>query len=192
MADESPPLGDAGESPWRDGQTAVWLHRSGGTVTLVEGTTFCVSASSGDIEPGSPTGLFVLDTRILSRLRLTVDGELPRSLGSVPTGPVSVSFVASCEPSVGRPERLVVVRRRRLGQGLRETAEIQKPPAVHHRQWRRTGPTLRSSNEDLDAVFAQSMQDLGTLRVFDPDHRDRRWSPRERRGTWRCSVAIRC
>ncbi len=226
-------------------------------------------------------GLFVLDTRVLSRLRLMVDGELPRSLGSLPTGPVSAAFVASCEPTVGRSERLVVVRRRRLGQGLRETAEIQntglgprtvsvqlsvevdfadvfevkegrppspfvtpqwkggrsryvhpghapvrldvhptptsttgplvewtatipaggtwtlsvhvrpepqstlddpalldrwslrEPPAVHHRQWRRTAPTLHSSNEDLDAVFAQSVQDLGTLRVFDPDHPDR-------------------
>lgn len=282
MADERPPPVDAIESPWSDGQTAAWLHQAGGTVTLVEGMTFCVSAASGDIEPSAPMGLFVLDTRVLSRLRLIVDGESPRGLGSIPTGPVSAAFVASCEPPVGRSERLVVVRRRRLGQGLRETTEIQntglaertvsvqlwvevdfadvfevktrrlvsrsvtpewkggrssyvhpghqsavrldvhpaptstvgpvaewmaeipaggtwtlsvhvrpepqspledpdlldrwslrEPPAVHHRQWRRTAPTLRSSNEDLDAVFAQSVEDLGTLRVFDPDHPDR-------------------
>ncbi|WP_426762672.1 glycogen debranching N-terminal domain-containing protein [Pseudarthrobacter sp. 1G09] len=37
-----------------------------GTVTLVEGSSFCISAANGDIRPELPHGMFHEDTRILS------------------------------------------------------------------------------------------------------------------------------
>ena len=37
-----------------------------GAVTLVEGSSFCISLPNGDIQPGYPHGLFVQDTRVLS------------------------------------------------------------------------------------------------------------------------------
>lgn len=47
------------------------------TVKILDGNTFVVSDSRGDIEasPTSPTGLFSFDTRFLSRWVLTVNGQ---------------------------------------------------------------------------------------------------------------------
>ena len=47
-----------------------------GTVTLVEGSSFCISSSNGDIHPDLPHGVFHLDTRILSRWELTINGQV--------------------------------------------------------------------------------------------------------------------
>src|ERR671936_218275 len=46
-------------------------------VQILDGNTFVVSDSRGDIEasPTDPTGLFSFDTRFLSRWVLTVDGQ---------------------------------------------------------------------------------------------------------------------
>jgi len=49
-------------------------------VTLVEGSTFCISEPGGDIRPGQQQGLFVRDTRVLSGWELTVDGAAPLPL----------------------------------------------------------------------------------------------------------------
>jgi hypothetical protein len=39
-----------------------------GAVTLVEGSSFCISGANGDISPEYPHGVFFEDTRILSGL----------------------------------------------------------------------------------------------------------------------------
>ena len=46
-----------------------------GTVTLVEGSSFCISSANGDIHPEHPHGVFYEDTRILSRWNLAVNGQ---------------------------------------------------------------------------------------------------------------------
>lgn len=46
-----------------------------GTVTLVEGTSFCISLPRGDINPDHPHGLFFQVTRALSAWSLTVNGQ---------------------------------------------------------------------------------------------------------------------
>jgi hypothetical protein len=50
---------------------------SDGLVQILDGNTFVVSDSRGDIEASStdPTGLFSFDTRFLSTWILTVNGE---------------------------------------------------------------------------------------------------------------------
>src|SRR5690625_6971245 len=53
-----------------------------GEVTLIEGSSFCISDPAGDIVPGGVQGLFVDDTRLLSRWELRVDG--------VPVEPLTV------------------------------------------------------------------------------------------------------
>ena len=55
---------------------------NGDTVAILEGNTFVVSDRRGDIEasPATPHGLFVDDTRFLSRWVLTVDGRRPAIL----------------------------------------------------------------------------------------------------------------
>ena len=53
-------------------------------VKILDGNTFVVSDSRGDIEasPTDPTGLFSFDTRFLATWVLTIDGE---RLGSLST-----------------------------------------------------------------------------------------------------------
>lgn len=46
-----------------------------GSVTLVEGSSFCISSSNGDIQADRAHGLFVAGVRILSTWRLTVNGQ---------------------------------------------------------------------------------------------------------------------
>jgi len=50
---------------------------SDGLVQILDGNTFVVSDSNGDIEasPTDATGLFTYDTRFLSKWVLTINGE---------------------------------------------------------------------------------------------------------------------
>jgi glycogen debranching enzyme len=54
------------------------------TVSVLHGNTFVVSARDGDVvgSPSEPHGLFHRDTRFLSSLRLTVDGESLQALST--------------------------------------------------------------------------------------------------------------
>ena len=45
-----------------------------GAVTVVEGSSFCISSHSGDIFPGGSQGDFYQDTRIMSRWMLRANG----------------------------------------------------------------------------------------------------------------------
>ncbi|HZD15634.1 MAG TPA: hypothetical protein VE196_11045 [Pseudonocardiaceae bacterium] len=47
---------------WASGISPPALSRGCGTITLIEGSTFCLSYTSGDILPDRPQGLFVSDT----------------------------------------------------------------------------------------------------------------------------------
>jgi hypothetical protein len=59
--------------------TEVWVFDGeaaplgDGTVTLVEGTSFCLCDNSGNIGPGASQGLFFRDTRILSTWQLRIE-----------------------------------------------------------------------------------------------------------------------
>ena len=46
-------------------------------------------------------------------------------------------------------------------------------PAARLRAWRRSTPFVTSSHDGLSEALARSEQDLGALRIFDPDHPDR-------------------
>jgi hypothetical protein len=72
-----------------------------GAVTLVEGQTFCVSSRSGDITPELPHGLFVLDTRVLSRLELRLNGHITETLAVARLDPFSATFVCRGAPLAG-------------------------------------------------------------------------------------------
>jgi hypothetical protein len=45
------------------------------TVTMVEGASFCVCGSTGDITPGNSQGVFHADSRVLSQWQIEVDDE---------------------------------------------------------------------------------------------------------------------
>jgi glycogen debranching enzyme len=96
-------------------------------VKILDGNTFVVSDSRGDIEasPTDPTGLFSFDTRFLSKWVLTVDGER--------LNPLSVDDLQYFEarfflvPGTGTvyvDAKVSVIRRRAVGEGFREEITI--------------------------------------------------------------------
>ena len=111
--------------PWTTSASAT-LAGADGIVTLVEGSSFCISSRSGEIDPGHPQGLFFRDTRFVSEMRLTLNGTPPEPLAATTTDPFSAVFVLRGHPSRGRADsHLVMVRRRYIGRGMREDIEIE-------------------------------------------------------------------
>ena len=99
---------------------------SDGIVTLVEGSSFCISSRGGEIDPAHPQGLFFRDTRFISELKLTLNETAPEPLAATTTDPFSAVFVLRGHPSRGRADsHLVVYRRRYIGRGMREDIEIE-------------------------------------------------------------------
>ena len=269
--------------PWSAGEAPVGQGLPGGTVTLVEGSTFCISEPGGDILPGQPQGLFVRDTRVLSHWELTVDGRRPEPLTVQRPDPYAAAFIGRLPPSDGHADStLLIVRQRYVGDGMREdvticntapqptvcvvtvnaaadfadlfevktgrnqpvaaavatagastltfearrgqrrrglliradgrpaaaagalswrvtvpprgewAASIEAMPVadgipmkLHHprgqpvehafparrlREWRRSAPQVRTPEPELTAVLHRSVEDIGALRIFDPEH----------------------
>ena len=255
----------------------------GGMVTLVEGSTFCISEPGGDIAQGQPHGLFVRDTRVLSRWALAIDGRTPKPLTVQQSEPYAATFIGHLPPRGGLASAsLLALRRRYVGDGMREditirntaplpaacmvtltaaadfadlfevkrgqvragpsgrpgagtsaltfrdrrgerqagllidgdgqpeatgdtlswqvtvpargewTVSIEAVPVVdgisltpHHRrgqpaehavparrlrEWRRSAPQVQAAEPHLTAVLRRSVEDIGALRIFDPEH----------------------
>ncbi|MCU1429874.1 MAG: Amylo-alpha,6-glucosidase [Actinomycetia bacterium] len=105
--------------PWTTSSSASLVQ--GETVTLVEGSAFCISGRSGDIRPEHPEGLFFRDTRFLSELRVRLNGRLPEPLGAEALDPFSAVFVVRDHPRAGHADsHLMLFRRRYVGRGMRE------------------------------------------------------------------------
>ena len=64
------------------------------TVTLVEGASFTICGADGGIDGGGVTGLFVGDTRICSRMLLSIDGGSVEPLTLASRSP-SWAFICS-------------------------------------------------------------------------------------------------
>jgi glycogen debranching enzyme len=268
--------------PWSSGDLPPGQGAACTPVTLIEGSTFCISEPGGDILPDRPHGLFVRDTRMLSRWELTVDGIEPQPLTVQSDEPFAATFLGRMPPKAGRADStLLVVRRRYVGDGMREditlrntapkpkrcvlalTAEadfadlfevkgrsksrsvatavtvdsalvitsgrrertqelriigdenpaisdgvltwrltvpaqsertvtveavavddgvalkLRHPrghpvdlarPAKRLRKWRQRGPQVRTGDRNLAQVLSRSVEDLGALRIFDPEH----------------------
>ncbi|GFZ80685.1 amylo-alpha-1,6-glucosidase [Nesterenkonia alkaliphila] len=95
-------------------------------VTLVEGSTFCVSGVHGDVQPGRAEGLFVRDTRVISHWELRIDGEPLEALTVIPGEPFEQRFISRAPARAGLVEPTLIVERRRLvGQGMREDITVR-------------------------------------------------------------------
>ncbi|HLG01908.1 MAG TPA: glycogen debranching N-terminal domain-containing protein [Acidimicrobiia bacterium] len=105
--------------PWATSASAsLGTH---GTVTLVEGSAFCISGRVGNMHPTYPEGLFFRDTRFLSRFELLLNGGVPEPLSATPLDPFSAAFVLRDQPGAGKADsHLVVFRHRYVGRGMRE------------------------------------------------------------------------
>jgi glycogen debranching enzyme len=94
-------------------------------VTLVAGTSFCLSARDGDLEPGALHGLFHRDTRFLSGWQLRINGSRPEVLSTISPGPFSARFVCRLPPPVGLADStLLVIRTRSVGEGMWEEVAL--------------------------------------------------------------------
>ncbi|ALV41373.1 amylo-alpha-1,6-glucosidase [Pseudarthrobacter sulfonivorans] len=97
-----------------------------GTVTLVEGSSFCISLPNGDIHPEHPHGVFFEDTRILSGWNLTVNDEPLESLAANMKEPYRALFVGRVPRSDGYADSpLIVERLREVGAGIQEQVTIR-------------------------------------------------------------------
>ncbi|MGE5292386.1 MAG: glycogen debranching N-terminal domain-containing protein [Micromonosporaceae bacterium] len=96
----------------------------GGAVTLVEGSSFCLSDPGGDIEPGAAQGLFFRDTRILSGWRLRLDSEPVEPLTVLRHEPYRATFLGRAMPGRAAPA-LLVERSRFVGAGMREDIVVR-------------------------------------------------------------------
>ena len=76
-----------------------------GPVTVVEGTTFCLSSPTGDVVPGTSHGLFFRDARVLSRWELRLDGEAPHPLSVSTPDAYAARFVLRARDQLLRSVR---------------------------------------------------------------------------------------
>ncbi|MEX2588415.1 MAG: glycogen debranching N-terminal domain-containing protein [Actinomycetota bacterium] len=113
------------QAGWDSAAAVPSVGRGGGDVTLVEGQTFCLSTRSGDMFPDLPQGLFVLDTRILSKFEMRLNGHRVETLVVSVQEPFSATYVCRGLPASGAADSdLVVMRFRHIGNGMRERLVI--------------------------------------------------------------------
>jgi glycogen debranching enzyme len=106
--------------------TAAPVGEPGTIVTLVEGSSFCLSARTGDIYPGTSHGLFFLDTRFLSAFVLRIDGQRVDQIAMASDQPHAATFVGLLRPPPRAPEGTIAVFRHRLvGLGLVERIRLR-------------------------------------------------------------------
>jgi glycogen debranching enzyme len=97
-----------------------------GTVTLVEGTSFCISSANGDMHPEYPHGVFFQDTRILSRWSMTINGQPLEPLAATMKEPYRALFAGRVPRSDGYADTpLIVERLREVGAGILEEITIR-------------------------------------------------------------------
>src|SRR5579875_3729710 len=80
-----------------------------GSVTLVEGSSFCICTPCGDLAGAGPNGVFFRDTRILSRWELRVDGEVPDLLTAMVPDPYRGRFLGRLSRRFGRTDTNLLV-----------------------------------------------------------------------------------
>jgi glycogen debranching enzyme len=98
-----------------------------GSVTIVEGSSFCISSETGDISPdGGTNGAFFQDTRIISRWVLKINGSLREPLVAQKPQPFGATFVGRAKWPDGRFDSPLVVRQvRHIGPGLQDDITLE-------------------------------------------------------------------
>lgn len=93
-----------------------------GSVTVLEGSSFCISSGSGDItSDGGTNGAFFQDTRIVSGWVLRINGSLREPLSAQRPHPFEATFVGRANWPGGRFDSPLVVRHfRHIGPGLQD------------------------------------------------------------------------
>jgi glycogen debranching enzyme len=96
------------------------------TLTILEGSTFCLCDERGDIDGStSAQGFFTEDTRFLSLLRLRVNGERPLPLSHGKVEYFSAAFYLR-NPLAGdlQQDEISIVRERFVGTGMQDSVVV--------------------------------------------------------------------
>lgn len=95
------------------------------TISILDGNEFVVSSRQGDLEatPTENHGLFLDDTRFLSRWVLTINGLRPILLSIDDTSCIQ-HFLALATGAVYIDSHLTVIRQRSVGGGLHEVISL--------------------------------------------------------------------
>ena len=95
-------------------------------VTIVEGSSFFISAGNGDLDLTLAHGVFYQDTRIISRWNLMVNNHLVEGLMAVNPEPYRAVFTGRAPQPDGAADRPMVIERdRQVGDGIRETLTVR-------------------------------------------------------------------
>jgi glycogen debranching enzyme len=128
------------------------------TLTVLEGTTFCVCDERGDVD-GTPNaaGFFAADTRFLSRSILTVGGARPEPLSHAQPVPHIAAFVMrnAVVGGIG-PNKLSIERERFVARGMEDHIVV-----VNHAQERLEFEVALELACDLEDIFAVKSADPG-------------------------------
>jgi len=95
-----------------------------GVVTLVDGSTFCISGRTGDLFPGAAQGLFYRDTRILSTWQVRVQGTVPHVVMVLRAEPSQATFISRV-PVGDQQTELLIERTRYLADGMGEQIRLR-------------------------------------------------------------------
>jgi glycogen debranching enzyme len=96
-----------------------------GELRILEGATFCICDELGDLH-GNVEGLFAQDTRFLSSLKLTVNGQRPLLLSSDKIEYFSAAFFMRNPLTDGlAPDVLSIRRERFVGDGMQDSFVVQ-------------------------------------------------------------------
>src|SRR5215218_10040662 len=97
------------------------------TISILDGSTFLVSALSGDIDasPDQPHGFFYRDTRFLSRWQLTANGSRLKVNSTAEVAYFTAKFFLVPSTGTNSDEPTVsIVRNRMVGDGLHEDVTV--------------------------------------------------------------------
>ena len=94
------------------------------SVTLVSGRDFAICDAGGNMVRGAVHGLIHHDRRYLDCWSMSVAGYELRRLASTTPTPFHAVFVARLHEFGGRPLPVLIIRRRWVGDGMREVVEI--------------------------------------------------------------------
>lgn len=96
-----------------------------GEVTILEGSSFCVSGPVGNINPGGAHGWFLHDTRMLAHWSLLVGGDHVERLDAYTPESQRAVFVGRVAHMLGREGTLIVERDRTVDNELREVVTVR-------------------------------------------------------------------
>ncbi|HEV2712179.1 MAG TPA: glycogen debranching N-terminal domain-containing protein, partial [Gaiellaceae bacterium] len=96
------------------------------SITILEGSTFCICDELGDIGGWPTSGFFADDTRFLSILRLSINGRRPLLLSSDKVDYFSAAFYLRNAPLDGlEQDEISIIRERFIGEAMQDRLLVQ-------------------------------------------------------------------